>query len=372
MTKDILDTIGNTPMLHLSNIIGKDDAQIFLKYEKVNPGGSIKDRAANYIIQEAERRNLLKPGGTIIESSSGNFGISLAMIGAVKGYKVIILVDPKTTENNLALLKAYGAEVIVVTDKDDCGSYHKTRILLANQMAEKIKNSFRPDQCFSLLNSEAHYKHTAIEIMNNCNGNLDMIIAPVSTGGQLGGIARYMKEHNPKIKIVGVDAVGSAAFGGESHSYKIPGIGLGWTPENLQLKNIDYTFKVSDKDAYLASRIMAINEGIMIGPSSGACFFVALKFSQIMGKEKKIISMVSDSGERYIQTLFNNKWMKEQGFPYYVNVNELKEIAQKLTPWSENPVEYSNYNSELKTSLEIPNSTIQINSELKKESDSES
>lgn len=161
MIYHLLDTIGNTPLIKLANINKSTEGQIFFKDERFNPGGSIKDRAALYIIEEAERRGLLKPGGTIIESSSGNFGISLAMIGAMKGYRVIVIVDPKTTTTNQAIMKAFGAEVIVVTEQDDSGSYHKTRISLANKLAREIENSYRPDQCFNLLNSKAHFENTA-------------------------------------------------------------------------------------------------------------------------------------------------------------------------------------------------------------------
>jgi cystathionine beta-synthase/cysteine synthase A len=163
MIMNILESIGNTPLIELQNSTVASEGKILLKYERNNPGGSIKDRPAIHIITEAERRGWLKPGGAIIESSSGNFGISLAMIGAAKGYRVIILVDPKTTAANLALLKCFGAEVIVVTEQDDSGSYHKTRISLANRLAIEIPNSFRPDQCFNLLNSNAHYQSTARE-----------------------------------------------------------------------------------------------------------------------------------------------------------------------------------------------------------------
>lgn len=366
MIVDVLSTIGKTPLVRLNNITSSDESEVVLKYEKVNPGGSIKDRPANYIIMEAERRGLLKPGGTIIESSSGNFGVSLAMIGAAKGYRIIILVDPKTTETNLALLKCFGAEVIVVTEKDDCGSYHKTRISLANRLSMEIKNSFRPDQCFSLLNSEAHYKSTAREIIDDCAGAVDMIIAPVSTGGQLGGISNYIKNYYPHIQIVGVDAEGSAIFGGTTHSYLIPGIGLGWTPENLQLSKIDCAYKVSDEDAYMAARTLAKHEGILMGPSSGACIIVALRFSKILGAGKRIVSMMSDGAERYIQTLFNDKWLIENGFSLTTSIEELKERAKKLQAWSTCPCERANYQSALKSSLEIPSTTACINSDLVK------
>lgn len=367
MIKNLLDTVGNTPLIRVNNLTDNTCAEILLKYERVNPAGSIKDRAANYIIAEAERRGLLKPGVTIIESSSGNFGISLSMIGAAKGYHVIILVDPKTTETNLALLKSLGAEVIVVTEKDDCGSYHKTRIALANKLASEIKNSFRPDQCFNLLNSEAHYRSTAKEIFDDCQGNIDMLIAPVSTGGQLGGLSRYIKKYYPDVMVVGVDAEGSVVFGGEAHSYKIPGIGLGWTPENLQLDLIDVAYKVSDEDAYLAARSAARHEGILMGPSSGACLMVALHYAMLIGRGKRIVSMVADGADRYIQTLFNDTWMIEQGFSLSTDLSELISRAQKIEEWSKALKFCANYQNALTKSLQVPITTIQINNELKKE-----
>lgn len=171
----LLETIGNTPLIELRNTTASTEGRLLFKYERGNPGGSIKDRPALFIVTEAEKRGLLKPGGTIIESSSGNFGISLAMIGAAKGYRVIILVDPKTTATNLALLKCFGAEVIVVTEQDDSGSYHKTRISLANKLADEIPDAFRPDQCFNLLNSTAHYQGTAREIFADCPDNIAAI-----------------------------------------------------------------------------------------------------------------------------------------------------------------------------------------------------
>ncbi|RDH43770.1 PLP-dependent cysteine synthase family protein [Zooshikella ganghwensis] len=161
---NILDSLGNTSLIHINKINQFLNTNVLVKLEKENPGGSIKDRAATFIIEQAEKSGLLQPGGTIIESSSGNFAISLAMIGAIKGYRVMVLVDPKTTKTNIALMKAYGAEVIVVTEKDDTGSYHKTRISKANQLARENEKSYRPDQCFNVLSSVAHYNSTAKEI----------------------------------------------------------------------------------------------------------------------------------------------------------------------------------------------------------------
>lgn len=364
MISNILGAIGNTPMITIPNSNQPDEGQIFFKYERNNPGGSIKDRPAIYIIEEAEKRGLLKPGGTIIESSSGNFGISLAMIGAAKGYHVIILVDPKTTSANLTLLKSFGAEVIVVTEQDDCGSYHKTRISLANKMAEEIDNSFRPDQCFCLLNGEAHYHSTACEILRDCSDRISTFIAPVSTGGQLGGISMYLKTNKPDVKVIGVDAEGSVIFGGDAHSYRIPGIGLGWTPNNLVMDYIDCAYKVTDEQAFQTARAFAKNEGILMGPSSGACALVALKVAQTLSPEDKIVCMVSDGGERYISTLFNDEWMMKQGFSTEADVADIRKIARALQPWSTCPADYSNYVPDLNQSLAVPETTKRVNSEI--------
>lgn len=332
MIASILETIGNTPLITIPNSNRANEGQVLFKYERYNPGGSIKDRAAIYLVEEAERRGLLKPGGTIIESSSGNFGISLAMIGAAKGYRVIILVDPKTTSANLALLKCFGAEVIVVTEKDDCGSYHKTRISLANKLAQEIDNSYRPDQCFNLLNSEAHYKSTAREIMADCSNKITVFITAVSTGGQLGGISKYLKTFAPEVQIIGVDAVGSAIFGGQSDSYRIPGIGLGWTPSNLNMAHVDRAYKISDEQAFLTARAFARNEGILMGPSSGACALVALKLAQALQPEERIVCMVADGGERYIPTLFNDEWMEQQGFPTNIDMEAIRGWHDSSSP----------------------------------------
>ncbi|THF81667.1 cysteine synthase family protein [Cohnella fermenti] len=357
MIGSILETIGRTPLITIPNTNTKHEGQVLLKYERYNPGGSIKDRPALFIIQEAERRGWLHPGGTIIESSSGNFGISLAMIGAAKGYRVVILADPKTTGANLALLRGFGAEVIIVTEQDDSGSYHKTRISLANKLAGEIDNSFRPDQCFNLLNSEAHYRSTAREILEACPGKLAAFVTAVSTGGQLGGISHYMKIYAPEVQIIGVDAVGSTIFGGESDAYRIPGIGLSWTPVNLNLNDIDCAYKITDEQAFVAARAFARNEGILMGPSSGACALVALKTAQELAPGERVVCMVSDGGERYIQTLFNEEWMGEQIFAASVGAEELRTMARRLQPWSVRP----NYRPDLVQSLGVPETTLHMN-----------
>lgn len=363
MAKKILDLIGNTPLITLKNLSIYQD-RIILKMEGCNPGGSIKDRSANYIIEEAERRGLLKPGGTIIESSSGNFGIALAMIGAAKGYNVKILVDPKTTESNKALLKGYGADVVVVTEKDDCGSYHKTRILLANKMASEIEGSFRPDQCFSLLNSEAHYKQTAKELFDQCDNSIGAIVVAVSTGGQIGGISRYFKEMDPDIKIIGVDAVGSTIFGGESKSYLTPGVGLGWTPTNVDIDLIDEGYLIEDEMAFIAARILAKEEGIMVGPSSGAVFFTSMHIAETLPNNKKIVAIMSDGGDRYVDTLFNDNWFKEVGFSLTTNMDKLIEKSKQLKAQHTYSRQSFCYDTKIEKEMAVPETTINLNKEL--------
>lgn len=364
----LLETIGNTPLIELRNTTASTEGRLLFKYERGNPGGSIKDRPALFIVTEAEKRGLLKPGGTIIESSSGNFGISLAMIGAAKGYRVIILVDPKTTATNLALLKCFGAEVVVVTEQDDSGSYHKTRISLANKLADEIPDAFRPDQCFNLLNSTAHYQGTAREIFADCPDNIAAIVAAVSTGGQLGGISRYTKTYRPDVKVIGVDAVGSSIFGGESHSYLIPGIGLAWTPCNVAVENIDSVYKVTDEAAFVAARCFTRNEGILMGPSSGACALVALTIAKQLSPLDCVVCIISDGGERYIQTLFNDTWMQTNHFSTETGLEKLLELTTEVVPWSVHPAQNTNYKPELVSKLCVPTATQSINETIDKTS----
>lgn len=361
----VLDMIGNTPLIQLHQLVGPREAQLWAKWERTNPGGSIKDRPASFIISEAERRGLLQPGGTIIESSSGNFGISLAMIGAAKRYRVIILVDPKITPTNLTILKAYGAEVIVVTEQDDSGSYHKTRIALANQLARTIPGAFRPDQCFNLLNSVAHERQTARELVRDCDGRLDVVIAAASTGGQLGGLARYLKRVVPQVLIVGVDAHGSTIFGGAAHSYVMPGVGLSWTPDNLDLSLIDQMCKVPDEDAFLACRALARHEGIMAGASSGAVLLVGLHYAQLLAPDQRIVCLFADGGERYIHTIYSDEWMEARHFAAATSPADLTRRAQRLLLSSVCPAEHANYRPDLIHGLDVPETTRRMNDELR-------
>lgn len=308
----VLDTVGDSPSFPLIHSTDSRSARIVAKWERTNPAGSVKDRPALHLVDFAERTGLLQPGGTIIESSSGNFGISLAMIGAARKYRVIILVDPKATPANLRVLHAYGAEVVVVTEQDDTGSYHKTRIARANELAAAIPNSFRPDQCFNLANSEAHYQATGPEIVAEV-GYPDVVVAAVSTGGQLGGLSRYFRDRSPKTVLVGVDAEGSQIFGGQSAAYAVPGVGLGWTPVNLDLALVDDAFKISSELVFQACRALARHEGILAGASSGAVYLAALRYARTLRPGQTVVAMLSDSGDRYLDTVFDPAWLEERG-----------------------------------------------------------
>ncbi len=351
----ILSTSGNTPLIKLQNLFGQHHAEVCLKIERTNPAGSIKDRPAHYIIEKAETEGLLKPGGTIIESSSGNFGISCAMVAAAKGYHAIILVDPKVTPTNKALLDVYGAEVIVVHEKDDSGSYHKTRIALANKLHREIDNSFRPDQCFNSDNSEAHYRHTAPELLRQCDGQLDVLILAVSTGGQIGGFVRYFQQHSPNTWIIAIDAVGSTVFGGKAHGYLLPGMGLSWTPVNINnLAALHSVYKVPDEDAFLMCRLLAKNEGVLVGGSTGAAMNVAMKMAEILDADKRIACIASDSGERYLDTIYSDEWLQSNQLITEISVDSLRERAINLQPYSTDPADTANYKPELAIELDSP------------------
>lgn len=336
---EILDAIGGTPVVGLRNLTTLDEAQLVVKLENANPAGSLKDRPAWYIVEHAERTGRLRPGGTLIESSSGNFSIALAMIGASRGYRVVAVVDPKLTATNRGLLEAFGAEIVVVDEPDDSGSYHKTRIELANRLHRETPGSFRPDQCFNPLNGEAHYRATARELLAQTR-DLAAVVCTVSTGGQLGGIARAVKEHAPRVAVIGVDVHGSTVFGGEPHGYLIPGVGLSWTPANLpDLSLLDEVYLVTDQDAFRACRTLVRSEGLLAGVSTGAALTVALGRAMRAGPGRQVAFLAADRGERYLATAFSDDWLTAHGITTATDPESLRERARQLTPHSTKPAE---------------------------------
>ncbi|TDD95155.1 cysteine synthase family protein [Actinomadura rubrisoli] len=352
---EILDVIGRTPVVRLRNLTTPDEAQLIAKLENANPAGSLKDRPAWHIIEHAERTGRLRPGGTIIESSSGNFSIALAMIGASRGYRVVAVVDPKLTATNRGLLEAFGAEIIVVDEPDDSGSFHKTRIELANRLHRQTPGSFRPDQCFNPLNGQAHYRTTARELLAQTR-HLAAVVCTVSTGGQLGGIARAVKERAPHVKVIGVDVHGSTVFGGRPHAYLTPGVGLSWTPANLaDLSLVDEVYMVTDQDAFRACRTLVRSEGLLAGVSTGAALTVALTEAMQGKPRQQVAFLAADRGERYLATAFNDDWLKDHGLTTAADPEGLRRRARQLVPHSTRPAdECANHLPDLAAELGSP------------------
>lgn len=290
-----LDLIGNTPIVKLNNLVSKDSAEVYVKLEKYNLGGSVKDRAALGMIEKAEEEGLLKEGSVIVEPTSGNTGIALAMIGRLKGYKVVIVMPDSMSKERRDLIKAYGAELILTEG-----------LLGMNGAIEKAKeiskkaNYFMSQQFENMANREKHYDTTAEEIYNDIK-DLDVFIAGVGTGGTVTGVGQKLKEKINNIKIIAVEPKNSPVLsGGRAGAHKIQGLGSGFIPEIYNPEIIDDVVNVSDEDAYRVTKLIAEKEGILLGISSGAAIHVALEMAKKLGKDKKVLAIAPDGGEKYI------------------------------------------------------------------------
>ncbi|PIP68933.1 cystathionine beta-synthase [Candidatus Nomurabacteria bacterium CG22_combo_CG10-13_8_21_14_all_32_8] len=293
---NLLKIIGNTPLVRVSF---NTKVKIFAKLEYLNPGGSIKDRSALFMIEEAERKGLLKPGGTIIESSSGNQGIACAMIGAIKGYKVIITASPSMSEEKIKTIKAYGAKVIncPAVPISDSKSRHSQAILLT----KKIKNSFMPNQYFNLSNPKAHYRSLGPEIWEQTNGKITHFFAAAGTGGTISGAGKFLKEKNPKIKIMAVDIDTSFhSTKGHPKPYKMEGIGIDFKTHCLNESIIDKFFPVSDKNGLGMLPVMASKYGLLIGTGSGAVSYAVQNYLSKLKKNDVVVMLFGDSGRAYL------------------------------------------------------------------------
>ena len=298
----VIDLVGSTPIVRLDRVSADVPGEILAKLEFMNPGGSNKDRIGLAMIEAAERDGKLKPGGTIVEPTSGNTGVGLAIAAAQKGYRCIFVMPDKMSQEKIAMLRGYGAEVVITptaVDHDSPESYYS----VSSRLAEEIPGGFKPDQYSNMSNPEAHYLTTAPEIWEQTGGELDAIVISVGTGGTISGVGRYFKERKPEVQIVGVDPEGSvytAKSDGDLHPYLVEGIGKDTWPETMDPKVVDTWVRVSDRASFLAARRLAREEGLLIGISSGAALAGVARKLPELGDKPRILTFNYDTGERYL------------------------------------------------------------------------
>ncbi|HEY9679755.1 MAG TPA: cystathionine beta-synthase [Drouetiella sp.] len=309
----ILETVGKTPLVKLNKVNAGLKPLILAKVEVFNPGGSVKDRPAIRMVEEAEKQGILKPGGTIIEPTSGNTGTGLAQIAAVKGYRCILVCPDKVAQEKINLLRAYGAEVVVVPTSVSASS-HESYYSVANKLTAEIPGAFQPNQFANPNNPQAHYLSTGPEIWEATDGKITHFVASMGTGGTISGTARYLREKNPNIRIIGVDPEGSIYSGDLAGSYKVEGIGEDFIPRNAELKIIDEFVRVSDKDSFTMGRRLAREEGLLIGGSCGTAVVAALKISQELTEKDVVVVLLPDGGRGYLSKMYSDEWMRENGF----------------------------------------------------------
>src|SRR5881628_1117340 len=313
VSESILESIGDTPLVRLQRSVKGLAPAILAKVESFNPGGSSKDRIALYMIDEAERLGALRPGGTIIEATAGNTGLGLALVGAVRGYRCIFVLPDKMSEDKIRLLKAYGAEVVITptgVPPDSPESYNG----VADRLTREIPGAWRPNQFSNLANPEIHYRTTGPEIWDQTEGKLTAFVAGVGTGGTISGVARYLKERNPEVKIIGADPEGSVLSGGSPHPWKVEGIGEDFVPKTFNSQLVDDWIRVSDAESFHTARALARREGLLVGGSSGTAVAAALRFAQRLTAEHLVVALCADTGRNYLSKFFDEDWLKTNKF----------------------------------------------------------
>lgn len=330
--KDYLKLIGKTPIVKINYLPYKNCSNVYLKLECFNAGGSIKDRAALKMIEDFETNGLLKPGMTIVESSSGNTAIGLAIICAIKGYKLIVICDHNLPNAKKDKLRAYGVDIVFVPFPSDGSDTVDIRIRLAKEISNSLPNAISTMQYENSSNPEAHYLYTGQEIWEDFEDNLNACVIAVGTCGSISGIGRALKEKNKEIMIYGVESYGSVIFGGEYSRYHIQGGGLSFIPPILDRSVIDKGFKVTDEDAIKTAKILAEKEGILVGGTGALVVYTCYNLAREMGLGKNIVGVIPDSGDRYLDTIYSNSWQLSHNFNLSISkpIDDYDMILEKI------------------------------------------
>ncbi len=311
---NVIDALGNTPLVRLNAVARGIRTPVYAKLEMLNPGGSVKDRIGIRMVEEAEERGWLNPGGTIVEPTSGNTGVGLAMAAAVRGYRCIFVMPDKVSSEKVALLRAYGAEVVTTptsVERDDPKSYYS----VADRLTREIPNSFSPNQYFNQMNPQAHEDATGPEIWNQTEGRITHLVAGVGTGGTITGIGRYLKQQNAAVEVVGADPEGSIYTTDRIHQYLVEGVGEDFWPGTFDREIVDAWVQVTDMEAFAMARRVTREEGILIGGSGGMAVHAAIETARrVDDPEAMVVVILPDSGRGYLSKLYNDDWMRENGF----------------------------------------------------------